>query len=393
MRHPMPSPLALRTLVALAAAAAGLAAGCAEAAPVAAQNEPRVSIVLFPDVAGDGSFMPACLGCDGEFTAADALIATSDPLPVVDLELRDGMGMSQTASTSALAQGRQAAGFVVPAPGDYEIELLALPSGWLLCPNEGLVMQVTAADFDPDTGLARVRYPMTRGCPALQTGTPPAETATATSPATAVFNTPTPLSASATPPPTLVINTPRPTTATPTATETDVPSGGGSGGSGSGGGGDDATGRGSIRGLVFEDRDGDGALDPDEPGVGGVGVRLTGGGPWFDGQTGPDGSYEFPALSPGTYEVVVSAPEGRRLSTPDRYAGIAVTAGRASLGHDFGLAPPGWRPSDATAARALPQTGFDLGDDAGTMFALAVLAAALGVAGALVERRRARRTI
>lgn len=386
MRSTNAIPIWTMALAGTAAVLAGLGPR-AQAAPVR-QNEPRVSIVLFPDVAGAGSFAPDCPGCDGEFTAADALLATADPLPAVDLELRDGAGMSQTATTSALAQGRQAAGFMVPAPGDYEVELLALPTGWFLCPNEGLVMRVAAADFDPDTGLARVRFPMTRGCAARQTGTPAVQATATTPPTEPALETATPRPFSS-PPPTLAIATPAPRTATPAATR----AAGGSGG-GSGGGAAAGEGRGSIRGLVFEDLDGDGALDPDEPGVAGVAVRLSGGGTWFPGATGPDGSYEFPALSPGTYEVAVDVPEGRSLTTTDRHAGIALGGG-TRLGNDFGLAPPGWRPADATGAGALalPRTGFLVGDNAGVTLGLAALAAALGAVGALVERRRGRRKI
>jgi len=380
----------LKTLASAAAVFAGLAGSSAEAAP-AMQDEPRVSIVLFPDVAGVGSFSPSCPGCDGAFTAADALLATADPLPAVDLQLRDDAGMSQTATTSPLAQGRQAASFQVPGPGDYEVELLAVPAGWFLCPNEAQIMRVAAADFDPDTGLARVRFPMTRGCAVLQTGTPPAEgTATATLPATEpAFRTATPASTTR-PFPTLALATPVPASETPEPTQAPG-AGSGTGGSTSASG---AASRGSIRGLVYEDRDGDGALDPDEPGVAGVGVRMTGGGPWFAGTTAPDGSYEFPALSAGTYEVAVDVPAGRLLTTVDRHSGIVV-GGNTSLGNDFGLAPPGWRPSDRAAggARALPQTGFIDGDYAGTVFGLAALAAALGAVGALLERRRNRRAI
>lgn len=393
MRPANMRPTYIKLLAAAAALFAGLAVGHAEAAPAPLQNEPRVSIVLFPDVAGDGSFSPECPGCDGIFSSADALLATADPLPAVDLQLRDNAGMSQTTTTSALAQGRQAAGFMVPGPGDYEIELLSLPTGWFLCPNEGQIMRVTAADFDVDTGLARVRYPMTRGCAALQTGTPPAQsTATATGLATLPPQATATRGATVTPFPTLAFYTPVPATALPTATPTRSTSVGGS--SGSSGSGAAGSGHGSIRGLVYEDRDGDGVLDPDEAGVSGVGVRMTGGGPWFAGMTAPNGSFEFPALSAGSYDVAIDVPEGRKLTTTDRYSDIVVGAD-TRLGNDFGLAPPGWVASERTTmgARALPQTGFIDGDNAGTMLALAGLAAALGAVGALVERRRNRRMI
>ena len=78
-------------------------------------------------------------------------------------------------------------------------------------------------------------------------------------------------------------------------------------------------GAGSIGDLVWEDLDGDGAVDPGEPGIAGVTLTLTWGGP--DGvlggaddavvgsaTTAPNGTYGFGRLPPGAYRVDSGAP-------------------------------------------------------------------------------------
>jgi len=73
---------------------------------------------------------------------------------------------------------------------------------------------------------------------------------------------------------------------------------------------------GSIGDFVFTDVDGDGVQDTDEPGVAGVTVRLVDG----DGEaiavttSDSDGRYVFGRLSPGTYSVVFSLPDGLALT-------------------------------------------------------------------------------
>lgn len=364
--------------------AAGAVADAA-AAPLA-QDEPRVSIVAFPDVAGEGSFWPDCPGCDGQFTAADALIATSDPLPPVDVALRDvSGGMEQTATTRPLSQGRQATGFMVPSVGSYEVELVDIPQGWALCPDEDAVVRVDASDFDPDTMLARVSFPMTRGCAALATETVPAEPAT---------DTPVPTIS-------IITSTPRPTrtrrpSATATATPTTEPEpeptddagSGGDGGDGDGGG--DPTSLGAIRGIAFQDLDGDGVLGPMEPGIEGVGVRLEGGGAALTVLTSPAGSYSFDGLGAGTYTVYVDeAPPGSAFSTTSRFEDVRVSGGTV-LGIDFGFVPADGRGGRLSDRPALPHTGFIRGDGALPWLGLALLGAVLGALGYGLERRRTR---
>ncbi len=74
----------------------------------------------------------------------------------------------------------------------------------------------------------------------------------------------------------------------------------------------------SISGHKYEDLDGDGVKDPQDPPVPGVTVEL-----WKDGAkvaetvTGGDGSYSFPDLEPGTYTVKEVLPAGWYSTKPD----------------------------------------------------------------------------
>jgi serine-aspartate repeat-containing protein C/D/E len=59
---------------------------------------------------------------------------------------------------------------------------------------------------------------------------------------------------------------------------------------------------GSLSGTVWYDLDGDGILDPGEPGIPGIGVRLIGKRTMLDhAVTGPDGSYRFETIPTGDY--------------------------------------------------------------------------------------------
>jgi len=93
---------------------------------------------------------------------------------------------------------------------------------------------------------------------------------------------------------------------------------------------------GSIAGVVWHDRDGDGQQTPDEPGVLGIVVKLYAGGLQIgETTTLGDGAYHFGALVPGAYVVRAGQPGWLRFSsTPDEVV-VVVAAGQA-LRVDFG---------------------------------------------------------
>ena len=382
-------------LAVIAGLVVGMAAGTdgvANAQDTPDQDGPRISIVAFPDVAGEGDFWPTCAGCDGEFTAADALIASADPLPALEIRIRDAAGMTQTATSAALSQGRQAAGFMVPTAGDYTVEIVSIPSDWSLCPSASMSVSISAADFDPTSELARVDFPFTRGCDTLATDTPVPTVVTPTvTPGGPTF-TPAPPTATRFVPATL---TPGGPTVTPGPSPTSDPdddddddgdsSSGSSGGSGSSG--PDLGARGSIRGLVFIDSNGDGALGPDEPGVGGVRITLDGGGEGFHVTTSGAGSYEFGGLAIGSYNVSIDMPAGYSLSTTGRYEGVSVN-NQTILGIDFGLVHGDQPAASSSGVSSLPSTGVLTGAPGGLLFGLALITALLGALGLALERRR-----
>jgi hypothetical protein len=82
----------------------------------------------------------------------------------------------------------------------------------------------------------------------------------------------------------------------------------------------------SLGDFVFEDTNGNGIQDEDEPGVEGVTVKLQNpdGSAVLDGEGNPittttaaDGSYAFTGLIPGEYKVMFVAPEGFEFTTPN----------------------------------------------------------------------------
>ncbi|MDX1616708.1 MAG: SdrD B-like domain-containing protein [Candidatus Promineifilaceae bacterium] len=135
--------------------------------------------------------------------------------------------------------------------------------------------------------------------------------------------------------------------------------------------------RGSIRGLVFEDSDGDGVRDEGESGLPGVEVIVASEGDFeMSFTTGDDGTYAPVGLGRSYYSVTLVVPEGYRASGPTRYERIDVGhTGRLALGVDFGL-------TQAAVPAALPATGAG----PGPMTAWPVLALAL-LGGALLTWR------
>jgi hypothetical protein len=350
----------------------------AAAAPPA-QGTANIVVRLSPDLAGPGPEDPVCQGCDLVFDTGDQLLGSADPLPQTTVTVRDEMGVETQQMTNANLNGRQIVLFAVDGPGNYEVEV-TVPAGWELCPETSAVIQLTAADFDA-SGFARPDYFLWHGCQ------PPTETPT-TVPTVAPTDTvgvPT-----ATPP-----GYPGPgDTATPLPTSTRRPE---ATRPSTGGDEDDEdddeaapaaqpAGSGVIRGLVFVDQDGDGRLGPNEPGVGGATVRLSG--PTSaTTTTGAAGTYEFAGLPAGSYEVAITLAAGWRVTTTDRYAAVQVAGGTVA-GIDFGLSrSAGARP----AAPGLPATGLLPLPTGQLLLGLAALVGLLGAAGLAIESRRGRR--
>jgi hypothetical protein len=100
---------------------------------------------------------------------------------------------------------------------------------------------------------------------------------------------------------------------------------------------------GAIRGVAFDDFDGDASHDVGEPGLAGWTIYLDGNG---NGQldsgelsttTGADGSYTFTDLSPGTYRVAEVLKAGWVQTAPAaRTYEVTLTSGEIETGLDFG---------------------------------------------------------
>jgi hypothetical protein len=103
---------------------------------------------------------------------------------------------------------------------------------------------------------------------------------------------------------------------------------------------------GSIRGLTFIDQKGSGALDPGDPGQGGVTAYLdaNNNGTLDPGEvstvTASDGTFSFSNVLPGTYHVREVVPPGY-FETARINADITLSAGQNVTGVDFGNGLPG----------------------------------------------------
>lgn len=85
--------------------------------------------------------------------------------------------------------------------------------------------------------------------------------------------------------------------------------------------------RATFNGTVFFDADGDGTRDDNETTIAGATVSAAG----QNATTGPDGTYSFPPVRPGTVTVTVSAQ-----GYDDASAQVTLTAGQSTT-RDFGL--------------------------------------------------------
>ncbi len=135
-------------------------------------------------------------------------------------------------------------------------------------------------------------------------------------------------------------------------------------------------GPGEIGDLIWNDLNGDGIVDPNEPGVPGVSVTVTatiGGMPVsFTTTTAPDGSYQFTGLPLGDWTVTVDPttmpdsllPTGDPDGGTDNTASITLAVGsETALGQDFGYQGPGsignlvWSDLNSDGLFAAPETG------------------------------------
>jgi uncharacterized protein (DUF2141 family) len=86
---------------------------------------------------------------------------------------------------------------------------------------------------------------------------------------------------------------------------------------------------GTVSGIVFEDLDGDGQRDDGEKGLENVNVQLTGSDVARTAKTLADGSYRFTTVSPGSYSVDETDPDGYVSTTPNTRS-ISLAAGGAA---------------------------------------------------------------
>jgi RHS repeat-associated protein len=151
-----------------------------------------------------------------------------------------------------------------------------------------------------------------------------------------------------------------------------------------------AVGTGSIGDVVWDDRNGDGAQSPDEPGRGGVRVALVGAGAdgTFDTSddvsfdpvlTGSGGSYGFANLDVGTYRVLVTLPPGASITGGSNPQTVTLAEGEVNTTVDFGLRLLDASIGDVVYDDVNGSGGLDAGDG--------------GIEGATVELRQGAATI
>ncbi|MEX1092064.1 MAG: SdrD B-like domain-containing protein [Acidimicrobiia bacterium] len=97
---------------------------------------------------------------------------------------------------------------------------------------------------------------------------------------------------------------------------------------------------GEISGVVFEDLNGNGELDPGEVGLPGVSVQLSDGSGPVDLVTAVDGAYGFSHLHPGAYTVTPTGISSPLLATSDDSVALSLAEGETLGGVNFGFALP-----------------------------------------------------
>lgn len=355
--HPSPRWLALALLAALTVA--GIQP--AYAAPL--QQEYQISVVAFVDVAPATD--PNCPGCNGEFDAEDSDYAQNNPLPPMTFAVRDSTGQEiARQDTSELTVGIQRTLFTVPEGPEFTVEMVVGPPGWQLCPNESTTRILTEDDFQLSN--AREEFHFTQGCNVSQ--------------------------ATATPQPGVPTHTPEPgrPTNTPMPGQPTKAPGGGTGGDG--GGTVDKTDPqlGYIKGFACIDANNNGKVDPTDPGLNDVRVKLSGGSTQLYAVTPGTGAFSFDGLGPGRYELSVSPGPEWRVTTQSMYV-VELAAGKVVQGIDFCMVRGGQSVAQKVIAGSgvrLPDTGFASLPAAPLLGAATLLLGVLGALGMSVERRR-----
>lgn len=165
MSHPtsVPTRFAFNARLLLLAVGMGVVVAGSPGMTRAQAGQPRVTIVVSPDLDSVPAVDQACPGCDGRFTTSDALRGNTDPLPPLVVKLLDHDGrIIEQATTQSQQFGSQMVSFAVAAPGDFAIEV-ATPDGWEPCAGQPPSRKLTAEDFGA-TGAARIEVGFWHGC-------------------------------------------------------------------------------------------------------------------------------------------------------------------------------------------------------------------------------------
>ncbi|HSH01447.1 MAG TPA: LysM peptidoglycan-binding domain-containing protein [Anaerolineae bacterium] len=122
--------------------------------------------------------------------------------------------------------------------------------------------------------------------------------------------------------------------------------------------------KGTIRGTIFHDSNGNGMHDGDEMGMPGVTVTIYSAREWSQAYySGGDGTFAPVALRTGYYSAVLTIPEGYEATGKVRYDGLLIDdeAGTVVLGVDFGLITPAEKEALEKAAREAEAASHDGG--------------------------------
>lgn len=354
--HLTPRWLAIALMAGLLASA-----GMRTAHATPLRQDYQISVVAFVDVAPATD--PNCPGCNGEFDPEDADYAADNPFGTMEFSILDSTNTEiALEATEELSVGIQRRLFTVPEGPSFTVNLVAPPDGWVLCSNESASRSLTEDDFQ--LGNVRLEFHFNKGCQAVETETPGPTAETPTTEPGQPTNTPM-----------------------PAATKTP------GGGSSSQGDKTDPQ-LGYIKGFACIDLNGNGKVDPDDPGLNDVRVYLGGGGLQLSQVTPGNGSFSFDGLGPGSYDVFVNPGSEWTVTTKNKYV-VDVKPGAVVQGIDFCMTRGGMAMAPAAPMKViagsrvrLPDTGFTDLPAAPLLGMATLLLGALGALGYSAERRR-----